>query len=106
MIETNMEDNNEERRAPRESYNKSADGDDRSYKRSMKFKKKICKFCNDKEIEKSLDYKRVDIIERFISNRGKIIPRRITGNCAFHQRVVAREIKKARSINLLPFKVM
>ena len=80
--------------------------DEKPFRRQVKYKKKICKFCHDKEIDKALDYKRIDIIERFISNRGKIIPRRITGNCAFHQREVARQIKKARSICLLPFKVM
>jgi small subunit ribosomal protein S18 len=60
----------------------------------------------DKDMEAGLDYKRTEILERFITNRGKIIPRRITGTCAKHQRVLAREIRKSRSIGLLPFKVL
>lgn len=103
-----MDDNKHQDDNRRSSYDRNSDGDDgdRQYRRQVKYKKKICKFCHDKEVNKALDYKRIDIIERFISSRGKIIPRRITGNCAFHQRAVSREIKKARSICLLPFKVM
>ncbi len=75
-------------------------------KKNAKYKRKVCKFCADKTIAASLDYKRVDILERFITNRGKILPRRITGTCAKHQRQLVREIKKARSISLLPFRVI
>jgi len=66
-----------------------------------KFRKKVCRFCHDKDLP--LDYKRSDILERFITDRGKILPRRVTGTCAKHQRQVAREIKRARIIALLPF---
>jgi small subunit ribosomal protein S18 len=69
--------------------------------RVPRFKKKICIFCQDKNM--SADYKRPDILERFITDRGKILPRRVTGTCAKHQRMVAREIKRARTIALLPF---
>lgn len=75
-------------------------------KKAPKYKKKVCRFCVDKEMEKGLDYKRVDILEKFITNRGKIMPRRLTGTCAKHQRILAREIRKARYIGLLPFKVI
>ncbi|MBE7413416.1 MAG: 30S ribosomal protein S18 [Leptospiraceae bacterium] len=75
-------------------------------KKNPKYKRKICKFCADKTLISGLDYKRVDILERFITNRGKILPRRITGTCAKHQRQLVHEIKKARSICLLPFKVI
>ena len=85
---------------------RSKDGEGKFPRKNSKYKKKVCKFCVDKGLETSLDYKRVDILERFVTNRGKIIPRRITGTCAKHQRVLAREIRKARSIGFLPFKVM
>jgi small subunit ribosomal protein S18 len=64
------------------------------------FKKKVCKFCVQKL---RIDYKEVDVLRRFITERGKILPRRITGTCAKHQRALALAIKQARSIALLPF---
>jgi small subunit ribosomal protein S18 len=82
------------------------DADSKFPKKNAKYKRKVCKFCVDKELAKSLDYKKVDVLERFITNRGKILPRRITGTCAKHQRELVREIKKARSISLLPFRVI
>jgi small subunit ribosomal protein S18 len=79
---------------------------DKFSKKNAKYKRKVCKFCTDKNLAAAIDYKKVDILERFITNRGKILPRRITGTCAKHQRVLVREIKKSRAINLLPFKVL
>lgn len=109
------EENKTESRYPRDR-NTGSDDDDKGFKgkdsdgkygrKNPKYKKKVCKFCVDKDMETGLDYKRVDIVERFITNRGKIIPRRITGTCARHQRVLAREIRKSRSVGLLPFKVL
>jgi small subunit ribosomal protein S18 len=64
------------------------------------FKKKVCKFCTQKL---KIDYKDADTLRRFITDRGKILPRRITGTCAKHQRALALAIKRARSIALLPF---
>ena len=64
------------------------------------FKKKVCKFCTQKL---KIDYKDADTLRRFITERGKILPRRITGTCAKHQRALALAIKQARSIALLPF---
>jgi small subunit ribosomal protein S18 len=64
------------------------------------FKKKVCKFCTQKL---KIDYKDADVLRRFITERGKILPRRITGTCAKHQRVLAVSIKRARIIALLPF---
>ena len=64
------------------------------------FKKKVCKFCIQKL---KIDYKDADTLRRFITERGKILPRRITGTCAKHQRAVALAIKRARIIALLPF---
>jgi len=82
------------------------DGEGKFGRKNSKYKKKVCKFCVDKVLLAGLDYKRTDILERFVTNRGKIIPRRITGTCAKHQRMLAREIRKSRAIGLLPFKVL
>ncbi|MDR1837055.1 MAG: 30S ribosomal protein S18 [Treponema sp.] len=64
------------------------------------FKKKVCKFCTQKL---KIDYKEADTLRRFITERGKILPRRIIGTCAKHQRALALAIKQARSIALLPY---
>lgn len=60
-----------------------------------------CRFCQNKELK--IDYKNAALLERFITDRGKILPRRITATCSKHQRVLAREIKRARILALLPF---
>ena len=62
--------------------------------------KKVCRFCANKV---KIDYKDPDALRRFTTERGKILPRRITGTCAKHQRRLALEIKRARAICLLPF---
>ncbi|MEW6092831.1 MAG: 30S ribosomal protein S18 [Chloroflexota bacterium] len=62
---------------------------------------KICQFCADKHL--AIDYKQVDVLRRFITEDGKIRPRRQTGTCAKHQRVLAAAVKRARQIALLPF---
>jgi small subunit ribosomal protein S18 len=64
------------------------------------FRKKVCRFCANKA---KIDYKDADALRRYMTERGKILPRRITGTCAKHQREVAKAIKRARSISLLPF---
>jgi small subunit ribosomal protein S18 len=64
-------------------------------------KKKVCQFCADKSLR--IDYKDVDLLSKFITDRGKILPKRVTGTCAMHQREVARAIKRARIIALLPY---
>lgn len=64
-------------------------------------KKKICRFCADPH--SSIDYKEPKLIGVFVTERGKIIPRRITGNCAYHQRRMQEAIKRARILALLPF---
>ncbi|MBR6267932.1 MAG: 30S ribosomal protein S18 [Selenomonadaceae bacterium] len=69
--------------------------------RNRKPRKKVCAFCVDK-IE-HIDYKDVARLRRFITERGKILPRRISGNCAKHQRQVTVAIKRARNIALMPF---
>ncbi len=62
-------------------------------------RKKYCRFCADKDLP--LDYKRADILQDFVTDRGKIIARRITGTCAKHQRKLTTEIKRARQMALL-----
>lgn len=64
-------------------------------------REKICQFCSDKDLK--IDYKNVELLRRYIDDTGKIRPRRQTGACAKHQRAVAKAIKNARHIALLPF---
>jgi small subunit ribosomal protein S18 len=64
-------------------------------------KKKVCQFCADRK--QAIDYKDVDTLSKFITDRGKILPKRVTGACAIHQREVARAIKRARIVALLPY---
>lgn len=66
-------------------------------------RKRVCSFCVDK-IDK-IDYKDVNRLRKYMTERGKIIPRRISGNCARHQRQLTRAIKRARIVALLPFTV-
>lgn len=64
-------------------------------------RKRVCAFCVDKV--EAIDYKDVERLKKFVTERGKILPRRITGNCAGHQRQLTTAIKRARQIALLPF---
>lgn len=66
-------------------------------------RKKYCKFCAEK---KEPNYKDVETLKEFISERGKIVPRRISGTCAKHQRKLSVEIKKARQLALLPYVIV
>src|SRR5277367_5542565 len=70
-------------------------------KRSFVRKKKVCRFCVDKA--DFIDYKKAEILGAFIQERGKILPRRMTGTCARHQRWLTVAIKRAQNIALLPF---
>lgn len=69
--------------------------------RRFKPRKKVCGFCADK-VEK-IDYKDINRLKKYVTERGKILPRRINGNCAKHQRELTRAIKRARQIALLPY---
>jgi small subunit ribosomal protein S18 len=81
------------------------DGHDRSDSKSgfkiRRSRKKVCAFCADKVTD--IDYKDVAKLRKYISERGKILPRRISGNCAKHQRQLTEAIKRARHIALLPY---
>lgn len=69
--------------------------------RAKRAKKKVCLFCVDKV--ENIDYKDTAKLKKYITERGKIVPRRISGNCAKHQRQLTVAIKRARIIALLPF---
>ncbi|AFV10321.1 30S ribosomal protein S18 [Thermacetogenium phaeum DSM 12270] len=68
-----------------------------------KKKKKVCSFCVERV--DTIDYKDVYRLRKYITERGKILPRRISGNCAYHQRRLTTAIKRARNVALLPFTV-
>ncbi|WP_027179308.1 30S ribosomal protein S18 [Maridesulfovibrio bastinii] len=70
-----------------------------AFKRKFTPKRKFCRFCADKNLP--LDYKRPDILKDFVTERGKIIARRITGTCAKHQRQLTTEIKRSRQMALM-----
>ena len=74
---------------------------DRPINRGRKARKKVCGFCVDKV--EHIDYKDIARLRRYMSERGKILPRRITGNCAKHQRALTVAVKRARQIALLPY---
>jgi small subunit ribosomal protein S18 len=69
--------------------------------RRRRGKRKVCKFCADANL--AIDYKDSVVLRYFITERGKIVPRRISGNCALHQREVTLAIKRARNIALMPY---
>jgi small subunit ribosomal protein S18 len=87
----------------RDNYNETENGEDqsRSYQRRYVMRPKFCQFCSDKNLV--IDYKATDVLRRFVMEDGKIRPRRQTGTCARHQRVLARAIKRARHLAMLPF---
>ncbi|NTW71848.1 MAG: 30S ribosomal protein S18 [Eubacteriaceae bacterium] len=64
-------------------------------------KKKVCSFCENKSL--NIDYKDLKTLGKYVTERGKILPRRVTGNCAKHQRALTIAIKRARIIALLPY---
>lgn len=70
-------------------------------RRPVRRRKKVCIFCGDKN--GVIDYKDTNKLKRYVSERGKILPRRITGNCAKHQRALTAAIKRARHVALMPY---
>jgi len=64
-------------------------------------RRRVCRFCADKDV--AIDYKDPQALKYFVTERGKIVPRRISGSCAKHQRAITRAIKQARLIALLPY---
>ena len=82
------------------AFNKTAEGSSMK-RRPMRRRKKVCVFCGEKN--GTIDYKDTNKLKRYVSERGKILPRRITGNCAKHQRALTVAIKRARHIALMPY---
>lgn len=76
-------------------------GNQGNRRRNRRMKKKVCTFCQDKV--ELIDYKDINKLRKYITERGKILPRRITGNCAKHQRQLTVAIKRARQVALLPY---
>ena len=66
-------------------------------------RRKVCRFCGDKDVK--IDYRDAGTLKYYISERGKVVPRRISGTCAKHQRELARAIKRARSLALIPYAI-
>ena len=85
------------------AYNREDTGDAPRRRPNIRRRKKVCIFCGEKA--QKIDYKDVSTLRKFISERGKILPRRITGTCAKHQRAITTAIKRARHIALMPYSV-
>jgi len=85
------------------AFSRNDKGDSQGRRRPMgiRRRKKVCAFCGNTEGE--IDYKDAAKLKRFVSERGKILPRRITGSCAKHQRAITVAIKRARHIALMPY---
>lgn len=76
---------------------------DKGDRKSSMGRRRGCKFCSDETIK--IDYKDASLLKYFITDRGKLVPRRLSGNCAKHQRAIAVSVNRARMIALMPFSV-
>ena len=84
------------------AYNKTEKADaPMKRKGGIRRRKKVCVFCGEKSAP--IDFKDVARLKKYVSERGKILPRRITGNCAKHQRALTVAVKRARHISLMPY---
>ncbi|MGN0298742.1 MAG: 30S ribosomal protein S18 [Lachnospiraceae bacterium] len=83
------------------AYTKNEKADSPMKRKTIRRRRKVCVFCG-KEAG-TIDYKNVGLLKRYVSERGKILPRRITGNCAKHQRALTVAVKRARHIALMPY---
>ena len=90
-----------EKKGTKKYNNRNNNNDDDSMPRQRKMKKKVCMFCADKALV--VDYKEADKLKKFVSEKGKILPRRVTGLSAKHHREVTLAVKRARHIGLLPY---
>ena len=88
--------------AKEKERDKDAEGADAVKKKSMG-RRKPCKFCADEKLR--IDYKDAGLLKYFITDRGKLVPRRLSGNCAKHQREIAVAVNRARMIAMMPFSV-
>ncbi len=85
------------------AFNKTEKSDAPRKRTPIRRRKKVCAFCG--EHAQPVDYKDIATLKKYISERGKILPRRITGTCAKHQRAITTAVKRARHIALLPYSV-
>lgn len=110
-LNKNINENTNEERAPRREGAPTRDGMRPPNKGNFRpggkkkhpYAKKVCKFTTGQIDPATIDYKNIDLLRRFIMPSGKIVPRRITGTSSKYQRVLAREIKKARIMAFIPF---
>ena len=91
------------RPAKKDNYGDMEGGDEKRGGRGFA-RRKVCRFCADKNAK--VDYKDQSTLKYFVTERGKIIPRRISGNCALHQRAVAKAVKQSRGLALIPYLVL
>jgi small subunit ribosomal protein S18 len=87
----------------REERGERGGREDRDAKKRPVGRRKMCKFCGDETIK--IDYKDAGLLKYFITDRGKLVPRRISGNCAKHQREISTAVNRARMIAIMPFAV-
>jgi small subunit ribosomal protein S18 len=80
---------------------KTQRGEKSSYRKYFPPKRKVCRFC-ERDV-RDIDYKKVEILRRYVPERGKISPRRVTGTCSYHQRRLTTAIKRARLLAFLPY---
>src|SRR3954470_21414310 len=97
-LKTEMREKNE--RGERSSERQDKDGDERGGRRSFS-RKKVCRFCSDQDFV--MDYKDIRMMQSFITEHGKIVPRRISGNCAKHQLSLTSNVKRARNLALVGY---
>ena len=90
-----------DKKGNRKFNNRNNNNDDDSMPRQRRIKKKVCALCADKNLV--IDYKDSDKLKKYVSEKGKILPRRVTGLCAKHQREMTLAVKRARHIALLPY---
>ena len=88
---------------PAEAMQKEAVSEEKFTKKPKRVsKKKVCMFCADRA--KTIDYKDVATLKRFVTEKGKIVPRRQTGTCSMHQREITTAVKRARNVAILPYR--
>jgi small subunit ribosomal protein S18 len=105
MSTTNIKAEMREKDDRAEGRNQGGDkDDDRGGRRGGFHRKKVCRFCSDQDYV--LDYKDVRMMQSFVTEHGKIVPRRISGNCATHQRSLTTSVKRARNLALVGYVAM
>lgn len=83
------------------AFNKTERSDSPARRRNPRRRKKVCEYCADKDLV--IDYKDTEKLKKYVSENGKILPRRITGSCAKHQRAITVAVKRARHVALMPY---